>query len=63
MTELEQRLTGENQVLRDLLKDVLSVLKIDVDLVSDDELGAMLELIGQIESALKPTPTFDGLES
>ena len=63
MTEL-QRLTGENQVLRDLLQLTLEPLSAGLFGLDDEEASNKLsDLIGQIESALKPAPTFDGLES
>ena len=63
MTELEQRLTGENQVLRDLLQLTLEPLNADLHNASEESESEILsDLIRKIESALKPAPTFDGLE-
>ena len=63
MTEL-QRLTGENQVLRDLLQLTLEPLSAGLFGLDDEEASNKLsDLIDKIESALKPAPTFDGHES
>ena len=57
MTELEQKLTGENKVLRDLLKsavDVLNtVLRSDMPTYEYEMLDA---LINQIDGALMGAP-------
>jgi len=59
MTDLEQKLTGENKVLRDLLKSSVDVL-IEIGLDGEIETEAvdmMLALILQIKAALLPHDT------
>ena len=58
MTELEQKLTGENKVLRDLLKSAVDVL-IEIGLDSEIEsesVDMMIALIHQIKAALIGAP-------
>ena len=58
MTELEQKLTGENKVLRDLLKSAVDVL-IEIGLDSEIEsesVDMMIALIHQIKAALMSAP-------
>ena len=58
------RLQGENQVLRDLLQLTLKPLSAGLFGLDDEEKADKLsDLIDKIESALKPAPTFDGMES
>ena len=64
MTELEQRLTGENQVLRDLLKDSICIVdKEALYATEQQDREAAQRLSRQIASAPKPAPHFYGLES
>ena len=58
MTDLEQRLTGENKVLRDLLQAASSVLQVvheDGEMTSDDAV-LLAGLISQIDGALMGAP-------
>jgi len=57
MTELEQRLAGENKVLRDLLKQASGVLHVVLDNDMESSETEQLEaLVSQIDGALSGAP-------
>ena len=58
MTDLEQRLTGENKVLRDLLKKAGRMIEstLDEDDLPGYETSALVELVSQIDGALTGAP-------
>ena len=58
MTELEQKLTGENKVLRDLLVKAGRMIEstLDADDIPGYETSALVELVSQIDGALMGAP-------